>query len=522
MSDYDAIIIGAGHNGLAAAITLAKAGWRVLVLERNAEPGGAVRTAEITLPGFHHDLFAANLSLFHGGPFFAEHQSELVAAGLEFLRAEKPFATVFPDGDAQVVTTDLAATLAEIARLSEADAMAWAEMVADFERAAPYLFPVFGAPLPSWTDLRVAIGGTAKLGRDWPAEMLQRILQPARAFLVGRFETEKVRALAGAWACHGDLAPDIAGGALLAWLESVGEQLNGAFLPKGGAARVIDAMVTMLESYSGTLRCLAPVVEVDVENGRARGVRLADGEVLACSRAVIANLAPTNLFGPMVREGLTEPFLRQVRRYRYGTGTLMVHLALSGLPDWRAGQHLQNVFMVHIAPTLDDMALAYQRAQAGLLPERPFVAVAQPTALDPTRAPSGQHVLWVMARMVPSQLRGDAAEEIEATSWEAAKDAFADRVQSIIEDYAPGLNGKVLARTVLSPDDLQDHNPNLVGGDLTCGAIQPMQNYVLRPFPGWSHYRTPIERLYLCGAATWPGSGTSAGPGLLLGRMLVG
>ena len=521
MADWDAIVIGAGHNGLAAGIILAKAGWRVLVLERNEVPGGAVATAEVTLPGFHHDLFATNLNLFHNAPFYGEHQAELTAAGLEFLHVKRPYGSVFPDGEALVVDTDLAATKSEIARISEADAEAWSEMVEEFERSAAYLFPALGAPLPSWTDLKTAIGAVSKLGREWPEEMLQRMLQPARSFLTGRFESEKVQALAGAWSCHFDLAPDVAGGAFFTWLENAGEQLNGSFIPKGGAARVIDAMVKVLEANGGTLRCGAPVAEVEVEKGRAHGVKLEDGEIVACSRAVIANLAPTKLFGPIVREGLAQEFLQKVKRYQYGTGTLVMHLALSGLPDWRAGARLRDVFMVHIGPTLDDMALAHQRALAGLLPERPFLAVSQPTAIDPSRAPEGQHVLWVMARMVASRLRGDAEGEIEATSWEMAKQAFADRIMAMLEEHAPGIGAKVLGRAVFSPEDLESHNPNLVGGNLTCGTIQPMQYFFMRPFPGWSNYHTPIERLYLCGAATWPGPGTGAGPGRLLGQMLA-
>ena len=519
---WDAIVIGAGHNGLAAAILLAKAGWRVLVLERNRAPGGAVRTEEVTLPGFRHDLFAGNLSYFHNAPFYNEHKDELTAAGLTFLRSDKPFSSAFPDGDALAVSTDLAATMADIARVSTGDAQAWGEMVEDFERQAPHILPMLGAPLPSLTDLHALVGGVMTLGTKWPEEAMQLLLQSSRAFLSGRFESEKVRALCGAWACHGDLAPDIAGGTVLSWLEPAGEQLNGAYVPRGGAAAAIDAMVKVLESHGGSLRCEAPVAEVAAEGGRASAVVLESGERLAAVRAVIANLAPTKLFGDLVRAPLPDDFQRKLKRYTYCNGTMMIHLALSDLPDWRAGAHLREHYYVHLGPYLDDMALAYQRAQAGLLAENPFVAVSQPTVVDPSRAPDGKHVVGLMVCMVPSRIRGDAAGEIAATHWDDAKEAFADRVVAKVEDYAPGFTERILGRCVLSPLDLERHNPNLVGGDMTCGSMQPMQNFFMRPFPGWARYRTPIKGLYLCGAATWPGAGTGAASGRLLGKMLTG
>jgi phytoene dehydrogenase-like protein len=210
-----------------------------------------------------------------------------------------------------------------------------------------------------------------------------------------------------------------------------------------------------------------------------------------------------------------------VARYRYGPGTLMVHLALDDLPPWSAPA-ARGFAYVHVAPSLDAMALAYQQASAGLLPERPVLVVGQPTAVDPSRAPAGKHVLWIQARVVPGALRGDGAGEIEARDWDAAKEAFADRVLALLELYAPGLRELVLARAVLSPADLERANPNLVGGDQLSGSHHAFQFFFLRPLPGWTRYRTPVERLYLCGAATWPGAGVGAGSGYLLGKQLAG
>jgi phytoene dehydrogenase-like protein len=158
---------------------------------------------------------------------------------------------------------------------------------------------------------------------------------------------------------------------------------------------------------------------------------------------------------------------------------------------------------------------------AGLLPERPTLVVGQPTAIDPSRAPNGKHVLWIQVRMVPAEIRGDAAGTITSTDWGEAKEAYADRVLSELETYAPGLGKFTLARHVLSPLDLERENPNLVGGDQLTGSHHPFQNFFLRPFPGWSRYRTPVDGLFMCGAGTWPGAGVGAGSGYLLARQLT-
>jgi phytoene dehydrogenase-like protein len=199
----------------------------------------------------------------------------------------------------------------------------------------------------------------------------------------------------------------------------------------------------------------------------------------------------------------------------------MIHLALSELPAWRAGEEARAYSYVHVGPYLDDMSLAYARAVAGLLPERPTLVVGQPTAVDPSRAPVGKHVLWIQVRMVPGRIRGDAADEILTQDWDEAKELYADRVLGQLEEYAPGLRGSVLGRHVQSPADLEKANPNLVGGDQLGGSMHPAQNFFLRPFAGWSRYRTPIDRLYVCGAGTWPGAGVGAGSGYLLGKLLT-
>jgi phytoene dehydrogenase-like protein len=281
-------------------------------------------------------------------------------------------------------------------------------------------------------------------------------------------------------------------------------------------------MCALLASLGGEIVTGAEVTKVAITGGRATGVELAGGEHRLASRAVIANLTPGALYGRLVAlEVLPPAFRRRIERYRYAPGTMMVHLALDDLPRWSAGESARRSAYVHLGPYLDDMSLAYQRAMAGLLPERPTLVVGQPTAFDPSRAPEGKHILWVQVRVLPARIRGDAAGEITATEWDEVKEPYADRVIDLVDGYASGLRELVLARHVMSPLDLERANPNLVGGDQLGGSMHPAQNFFLRPIPGWSRHRTPVDALYVCGAGTWPGAGVGAGSGYLLGKQLT-
>ena len=215
-------------------------------------------------------------------------------------------------------------------------------------------------------------------------------------------------------------------------------------------------------------------------------------------------------------------FDAKVARFRSGPGTMMIHLALSGLPDWKAGAELQRFAYVHLAPGYQVMSAAYAEAMSGLLPREPVLVVGQPTAIDPTRAPAGKHVLWVQVRVLPSDIRGDAAGTITATRWDEAKEPYADRVIALIERYAPGLSGKILSRAIMSPLDLERENPNLIGGDSLSGSHHLDQNFLFRPVFGWSRYATPVKGLYMVGASTWPGGGLNAGSGFMLAKILAG
>lgn len=519
---YDAVVVGAGHNGLAAAVHLAAKGWKVVVVEGNAEPGGAVKTQEVTLPGFRHDLCAMNLSMFAGSAFFAHYKDELLANGLGFVPATDCFASVFRDGTYLGVSTDLEKTAGAIADLSPRDAVAWRAMLAEFGSDAPHIFGLLGAPMPSLAAARVVWKAWRAKGSGWLYDTLSMLLASPRDFLDARFRDARLKTMMAAWGLHLDFAPDIAGGALFPYLESMANQAFGMVIGQGGADTIIKAMSGMLISRGGEILLGTAVDKVLVSNGKARGVLLSDGRRLEASRAVIANVNPKNLFGKLVEaDPARENFERKVRQFRAGPGTMMIHLALDSLPDWTAGEALKSFAYVHIAPDMEMMSKVYAEAAVGLLPTEPALVVGQPTAIDPSRAPSGRHVLWVQVRVLPADILGDAAGEIPARDWDLAKDAYAERVIDIIERHAPGLRSKILARSIVSPTDLERDNPNLIGGDSLSGSHHLDQNFLFRPVAGYSRYKTPVASLFMCGASTWPGAGTGAGSGFLLAKMLA-
>lgn len=523
MVGFDAVVIGGGHNGLAAAIHLRKRGWSVVVLEAAAVAGGAVKTSELTLAGFRHDLCAMNLSMFAGSPFLARYKDELLAHGLKLIGAHDCFASIFRDHTHLGVSTDLDKTVAAIDAVSPKDAAAWREMVDRFRSDAPHIFTLLGSPMPSIAALRSVFAAWRKLGSARLTELARLLLATPRDFLDAHFESPKLKAMMAAWGMHLDFAPDTAGGALFPYLESMAIQSFGMVIGAGGADTIIRAMCGLLQARGVEIRLNSTVASIEMEGRRATGVRLADGTHIAAHRAVVANLHPQLVFGRLVpADPGRAAFEERVSRIRPGPGTMMIHLALSGPPDWRAGDALRQFAYVHLAPDLAMMSRVYAEAASGLLPAEPVLVVGQPSMVDASRAPLGRQVLWVQVRTLPAIIAGDASGAITVSDWDRAKIPYCERVMDLLEHYAPGLRAKVMGRAIFSPIDLEQENPSLVGGDSLSGSHHLDQNFVFRPMAGYSRYRTPVQKLYLCGASTWPGAGTGAGSGFMLAKMLAG
>jgi phytoene dehydrogenase-like protein len=518
---YDAILIGSGHHALVCGAYLARAGWSTLVLERAEQPGGAVRSAEITRPGYVHDLFATNMNLFLGSPVNAELGSELERHGLRYASSDRPFANVYPDGKALRVRQDVAATVAELEAHDPADAAGWRELDALYERLSPALFSLYGSRLDARSLARVAVAQIPALGTAGCRELARLLLSSTRELAETYLHSPEAHALLACWGMHLDFGPDVSGGAMFPFLEAFTDMRTGISIAQGGASKLIEALVALGAEAGMEVRTGADVARVTVAAGRAVGVELADGERIEARRAVIAGVTPPILYGQLLAGAPAPAALRSAaNRYQFGPGTLMVHLALSRRPEWAAGPELSQFAYVHIAPYVADLADTYAHASTGLLPAEPMLVVGQTSAVDPSRCPEGA-VLWVQVRALPGEIRGDAAGAIEARDWPAAAEPYADRVLAKLERYAPGIGELVLDRAVLTPADLERHDPNLSGGDSIAGSMHLRQNFLFRPFPAGGDYETGVDRLLMVGAATWPGAGVNALSGYNVAQKLL-
>ena len=521
-SRYDAVIVGAGHNGLVCALYLARAGWKTLVLERNEEIGGAVMSGEITRPGFVHDLYSMNQNLFLGSPVYAELADDLKRHGLSYKTASRPYSNVFPDGTSLRIYQDQDRTLELLRDHSPRDAEGFQRLHERYKAFGEAFLPIYGAPLPSAKAAWHLVKATRSRGLNELTDLTQIILSSTRELGDAHFETEEMKALVATWGMHLDFGPDVSGGAMFPFLEVYTDMEQGMSVVEGGASRMPEALAGLLEENGGEVWISSEVGRILAEDGRVTGVELTSGERISAQRAVVANLTPKALFDRLLpEESVPAHFRRRVKRYEHGPGTMMVHLALSGRPRWRAAEDLDEFAYVHVAPYVEDLAETYTKSLNGHLPESPLLVVGQTSAVDPSRTPGDEEVLWIQVRTLPSEIRGDAAGEISARTWEEAKEPFADRVMRKLEDYAPGIGDLVLERVVFSPEDLERHNPNLVGGDSVGGSHHLRQNFIFRPFPGWSNYKMPLEGLYMVGAATWPGAGTNAASGYLAAKEIL-
>jgi phytoene dehydrogenase-like protein len=504
------VVIGSGINGLSAAALLAKKGKSVIVLESASEFGGAVRTEEVTLPGFKHDLFATNLSLFAGGGVMAALKDDLIRNGLEFVPSAKPYCSVFPDGKSIGIVMDRDANIATLTRVAPGDVESWKALTQKLGALAPHLFPILGTELPSFAAAKSLYKTWRAIGTEGLFDLIRMLLQSSRAFTDENFVHPETKALAATWGMHLDYGPDISGGALFSFLESIGGQEFGMVLGKGGADTLIKALVGVIKENGGTLITNAKVTEILTTNGKATGVRTVDGKVYEADK-VIANVNPVLIPALLPKSLAEKPEISKAKNFRPGLGTMMIHLALSDLPDWKATEAREFNY-VHIAPYVDDMAMTYTVAAAGKLPTTPTLVIGQPTVSDPSRAPEGKHILWIQVRVLPLEMSG--------TTWDQIGEEYADRIIENIEHYAPGLKSKILSRKVLTPTDLERYNANLIKGDSLGGSHHPAQFFFLRPLPGWTGHRAPVENLYLCGSGTWPGGGVGGGSGLMVANLL--
>lgn len=520
---YDAIIIGAGHNGLVTACYLARAGWKVLVLERRGVVGGACVTEEV-FPGFKVSTAAYVNSLFRKE---IVRDLRLGDHGFEVLERNPSSFTPFPDGRSLLLGPDADLTRREIAKFSARDAEAYPRYEAMLERVAAVVEPTLTMTPPNL--LRPGIGdlwNLWKLGQAFRklgpgmSEAVEVLTGPARTILDRWFESEQLKATLATDAIIGAMAAPSQPGTAYVLFHHVMGETNGKRgvwgYVRGGMGGLTQALARAARDLGADIRCDAAVGRILVKDGTAAGVALASGEELP-ARVVASNADAHVTFRRLMDPQLLPPdFRAAVERIDYQSASLKINVALSELPDFKAcpgtapGPHHRGT--IHICPDQDTIERAYDDAKYGRPSQQPILECTIPSVVDPTVAPPGKHLMSMFIQYAPYRLREG--------SWDELRDGFADRCFDLLNEYAPNFKRSVLARQVLTPLDLE-RTFNLTGGNIFQGAMTLNQLFCFRPVPGFASYRTPVRGLYLCGAAAHPGGGVMGAAGWNAAREIL-
>lgn len=498
----DAVVIGSGPNGLVAANILADHGWSVEVLEAEPDPGGAVRSGELTLPGFVHDRFSSFYPLAAASP--AIGALDLERHGLRWRRAELPVAHPARDGTVAYVGRDVDETAANLDAFAPGDGDAWRRLMDLWDRVGEHVLGALFTPFPP-----------VKAGARMAAELRYRgLVDFARFGLLGvrRMCDEEFRGAGGprlvsGHALHADFSPEQPGSALFGWVLCGLAQRVGFPIPEGGSSELSRAMVRRLESLGGRVTCGTRVTGVEVRRGRAVGVRTEHGDVVPARRAVLADVsAPSLYLDLLAREHVPAAILRALERFEWDVATFKVDYALDGPVPW-LNPDTARAGTIHVAEDIDTLTRAMTDIVLRRIPREPFLVSGQYAGADPTRMPAGKEVYWAYTH-IPRRIEGDAGDDGITGRWdEREREALADRMTARLEAVAPGFSDRVLARHVTTPQDFERADANLDGGALNGGTAQLHQELLFRPVPGLGRNETPVAGLYLASASAYPSGG---------------
>ena len=515
MASYDAIIIGGGHNGLTSAAYLAKAGKRVLVLERRHVLGGAAVTEEI-YPGFKYSVCSYVVSLLRPEVI---RDLELPKYDLEIIPLDSTF-TPMANGDHLFRSGDHAQTRREIARHSPTDADAYEQYGQLMAQMAMAVKPILGMIPPEPTTWNPKdLFGLAKMGNHFHDlgekllyELTKLMTMSSADFLDQWFDTDVLKATMSASGIIGTFMGPRSPGTAYVLLHHYMGELDGAFrswgFARGGTGAISNAIADAARHFGAEIRTQVSVDQVAIKNGRATGVILATGEEIN-AKVVVSSVDPKRTFLKMVdSRHLDAGFLKQVSDFKIRGSSAKVNLSLDGLPDFSSmpgdGPHLSGA--ISISPSLDYIERAYDDAKYGDFSRQPYMDIILPSKLDPSMAPPGKHVMSIFVQYAPYHLASG--------TWPEKREALGDTVIDTLSEYAPNIKNLILHRQVLTPWDLEQEF-GLTEGNIFQGELTLDQLFFLRPVAGWAKYRTPVQGLYMCGACTHPGGGVMAASGRL-------
>jgi phytoene dehydrogenase-like protein len=518
---YNVVVIGGGHNGLVNAAYLARAGKKVLVIERRHVFGGAAVTEEI-FPGFKFSVCSYVVSLLRPEII---RDLDLPRHGLEILPLDGTF-TPLPDGDYLWRVNDHAKTRREIARHSKLDAEAYEEFGRAMLEMCKFVKPLLDMAPPDPTRLRWAdlskllfvVRRFQSLSPEAKYNQVQLMTMSAADFLDRWFETDALKATMSASGIIGTFLGVRSPGTAYVLLHHYMGEIDGAFrswgFARGGTGAISNAIAAAAREAGVELRTQSPVARILVRKGKAAGVALENGEEIQAD-VVSSSVDANRTFLKLLEPGhLPDEFVEEVRRFKFRGSSGKVNLALDALPDFKclpgSGAHLRGA--ISISPSVEYMERAYDDAKYGNYSRRPYVDVVIPSLTDPSVAPPGKHVMSCFVQYAPYKLK-------EGT-WDQQREAFGDAVIETLAEYAPNIKDIILGRQVLTPLDLE-REFGLTEGNIFQGELSREQLFFLRPFPAWAEYRTPIKDLYLCGSSTHPGGGIMGAPGRLAAKEIL-
>ena len=494
----DAVVIGAGHNGLVAANLLAQSGWDVIVVEAMDQPGGAVATDELH-PGYKTDRFSSFYPMTAASPVMSEMNLE--AYGVRWSHAPKVLAHLRSDAPASVVFMDPERTAAELSRSDAGDAAAWLAMSRQWDRIGG---PLMGSLLSPFPPIRKLLH-TAWAGRHDIADLVKLPVQSMESFAAARFTGDDPTLLLTGLALHADVSPADPPSALIGWLLVSLAQTVGFPVPVGGASVIIDALLARLAAHGGQVRVRSAVESIRVDHGRAIGVDTHSGYIDA-RHGVIAACDAQILYSRLLApRDVPASYLRKMAGFRRADATVKIDYAMSSPVPW-ADDRATDAGTIHVADSPVEMRSTVAQINDGLLPSDPFLLIGQMSTADPSRSPHGTESMWVYSH-VPQWIIGDTRGDIGSRGplRGDALEQFAQRIEDRIEAHAPGFRQRIIARRVVGPGDMEAADPSLIGGDINGGTAKLGQQLVLRPVRGLGRAETPIAGLYLGSASAHPG-----------------
>ncbi|WP_122263746.1 phytoene desaturase family protein [Ornithinimicrobium cerasi] len=493
----DAVVVGAGPNGLVAANALVDAGWDVVLVEANDQVGGAVRSAQVTAPGFVNDLFSAFYPLAAASPIMRDLHLE--QHGLVWRKAPRVLAHALDDGYAALLHDRAEDTAAEFDNDAAGDGEAWLELVSGWDRVRDPLLDALFTPFPPVVS---AARMLRRLGAGDTLDFARLAVLPVRRLGQEHFAGQGPGLLLTGNAMHSDVPPDSAGSGMLGWLLTMLGQDVGFPVPQGGAGELANALRRRAESKGALIRTGTVVSAVIVDNGRASGVRCADGTVIRSRRGVLADVPAPSLYRDLLAGHILPSRLhRDLDRFQWDNPTIKVNWALDRPVPWRH-EGTRGAGTVHLGVDSDGFVDFAADLSVGRTPQRPFVLFGQMTTSDPTRSPAGTESAWAYTH-VPHGIDWTGARLAEHVS----------RIEGSVERVAPGFQDTRLSRHVQSPADLERADANLVSGAVNAGTSSLHQQLIFRPTPGLGRPETPVPGLYLASASAHPGGGVHGAPG---------